>query len=259
MDDGKLISIKGGSVSNPIIATISCMNQVRTLGTPKDICMVLLMSSEQKMAIGAGIPMEYIKTTMEEAEKLIDPNIDYNSSQIASEASVVTKQYESELNKLNNEIKNRDEKIKELTDTINELNSEISTLTTDDTDSKLKDIKLKDQANELNELKAQLSSKNSEIDGLNSTLKEITTERDNYKTQSESLIEKAKLVDAASYQLTEIEANFQKSEAEKLELKGALDELITKNENMKQTMKHVCEKFNIVYDANTNDWVQSVL
>jgi predicted RNase H-like nuclease (RuvC/YqgF family) len=260
MDDGKLVSIKGGEMSTPMIATISCMNQVRTLGTPKEICMVLLMSSEQKMAIAAGIPMEYIKTSKEDAIKaLIDPNVDYSSAQIVSEAHIVTKQYEDEIDRLNNLIGEKDVKISELEANVTELKSEIETLISNKEDDKFKDIKVKELESQVEEQKAKVSSLESEKAGLQSTLDSITTERNNLQTQLNSQSEKIKLAQAASTQVEQLTKEKQELEGKVDELKKGTAELIDKNEKMKATMKAVCDQFNIKFNSETGEWEQSPL
>jgi chromosome segregation ATPase len=299
MDDGNLVSIKGGEVSKPMIATPSCMHQVRSLGTPDELCMVLLLSSEQKLAISVGIPLNYVKTTLEEGKKLIDPNVDYKSSQTASSASIVTSQYESEINSLNVSIKEKDSEILSLTEKVAELEKLNESLKSEAGSTQLKDIKLQELTEGIEELKSKNTSYESEISGLESTLKSVTAERDTYKAKLDAVDEKIKLADKAYNQLEvknqeiaklteeldvlksnqssdksielesevnnltaineELKTNLTQCKSELDETKKNLSELITKAESMKSTMTSVCKKFNIKFDEVTGDWIQTVL
>lgn len=278
-DNGVIVSVGPGEVSQLIIASKNQIRAAMNLGSPKEVGIILDGSYDLALAKDISGAQPYLYTDIEEAKaKLIDPSIDYKAKLAGTlEINVLRGQLESKELDLKakdamiatlqaniDKLKAEDVKI-ELENKVRELEGRFHEAESDKLrlNSQLKDTQ--EQLRLINDtvsgLRKEVGDKDQELVSINKLLQEkvekLTTVEQQLANQASEKVDLSEYVSKEEY--SRLEAELTKKIAELTHTndtyKESLQEASNTIEAMKSSFNEACEKFSITRDEN-GEWIQ---
>lgn len=252
---GKVLSIKPGTISDPFAASRSMILAAINSGSSKEIGIVVPDSFEAGMAYEITGGMAYYYRSANEAlAKIIDPTIDYTKSQVTDDINSMRDALDAEKMRANGLAKELDE-VKAQLEEAKKASAEDPT----------NELKLRQAMDEVEHYKGENTSLKAELEGLKSNNETLSNQYNNAKSEANGLQTRVDLLvksDAdQKAKIAELEKDLESAKAKEVDVtpfKNEIASLKEQLESVKQASRDLCEKFHLEFNPETGEWTQKL-